>query len=338
MKKIFALLLAAVMVLSMAACGAKTPAVSEPASTDAAPAQEATEAPATSEAPVEENFVIGISQPFMGHPIRKAGTVLIDAWNAEHPSVQILVTDGQLDANKQIADIEDLIAKEVDILLVAAHQSPTLVGVLQEAKDAGIPVIAFDRTLTDRTVQISEVVNDDTMAGKYCAELLVQGMGETGKVAIIQGPAGNTTVAQRNAGAMTVLDKYPGIEIVADQVANFQRVEAVEVFENILQANPDLTGVLCHNDEMALGVCKVLADAGRDDIIVTGIDGQKDALESVIAGELYGTVRKIVEFPAALDVALEYLTTGQCEPSVFLEPLKIDASNVNDIYNPDAVF
>lgn len=289
-------------------------------------------------ADAEKKYVFGVSQPTMTHPIRKAGNILIEEWQAEHPNVEVIVSDGQLKADKQIADIEDMIAKKVDAILVAAHQSPTLVPVLQQAKDAGIPVIAFDRTLTDPSVQVSEVINDDVTAGKTCVELLVEGMGETGDIVILEGVSGSAVTVARQEGFMEDIKKYPGIQIVSDQNANFQRVQAVDIFENILQANPDIKGVFCHNDEMALGVVKVLKDAGIEGVTVVGIDGQKDALESIMEGGLYGTVRKIVELDYALDVALDYLETGTCESSILLESLKIDSSNVKDVYDPDAVF
>ncbi|MHB1393330.1 MAG: substrate-binding domain-containing protein [Clostridia bacterium] len=326
MKKLFSrvmtLTLITIMVASLAACGSTKP-----------------EAPVENTPAKKDKYVIGISQPFMGHPIRKAGSVLIDAWAKDHPDVEIIVTDGQLKADKQIADIEDLMSKKVDMLLVAAHQSPTLVGVLREVKDAGIPIIAFDRTLSDTSVQIGVVVNDDYLAGKSAAKILATSLGGKGKIAILQGPAGNTTVSLRQNGFMDALKDYPEIEIISDQVANFQRVQAVDVFENVLQANPDINGVFAHNDEMALGAVKVLKDAGKiNDVKVVGLDGQKDALESIIAGELTGTVRKVVEFPASLDMAYEYLTTGKIKEIVYLESIEITKDNVNEYYNPDAVF
>lgn len=285
-----------------------------------------------------KNYVIGVSQPTMTHPIRKAGNEVIDQWMKEHENVEVIVSDGQLKSDKQIADIEDMIAKKVDAILVAANQSPTLVPVLQQAKDAGIPIVAFDRELTDKSVEISEVINDDVTAGKTCVELLTEGMGEEGEIVILQGVSGSAVTVNRQKGFMEDIAKYPDIKVVADQNANFQRVQAVDIFENILQANPNIKGVFCHNDEMALGVVKVLKDAGIEGVTVVGIDGQKDALESIMDGDLYGTVRKIVELDYALDAALEYLETGKCEESIILESLKIDSSNVKEIYDPDAVF
>ena len=341
MKKSVSLILALVMLLGLVACGTATSTSQAPSST---PADTSTSAPADSiSEPLPpkngEKYVIGISQPFMGHPVRQAGQVLIDAWAAEHPDCEIIVTDGQLNAQKQIADLEDLMARDVDIILVAAHQSPTLVPVLSTAKEAGFPIIAFDRVLTDESVQIGRVINDEVAGGKVCAELMKEALGEEGgDIIVLMGPAGNTGAEYRQQGFEEGIEGS-NINIIDMQVADFQRVKAVEIFENLLQANPDLDGVFCHNDEMALGVCQVLEAAGRDDIKVVGYDGQKDALESVIAGNLYGTARKVVEFPYSLDMAYEYLTTGKIEePDVNLPPIKIDASTVNDYYDPEAVF
>jgi len=288
----------------------------------------------------KKTYLIGISQPTMTHPIRQAANVVINSWLKEHPNVQIIVTDAQLNASKQIADIEDLMTKRVDILLVAAHQSPTLVGVLREVKAAGIPIIAFDRPLSDPSVQVAQVVNDDYGASRKAAKLLGDALGGKGKIAILEGPAGNTISALRQQGFLDELNaKYPNIKIMSDQVANFQRVQAVDIFENIIQANPDLNGVFCHNDEMALGVVKVLKDIGKiKDVKVVGMDGQKDALESIISGDLYATVRKVLEFPAVLDMALEYLETGKTKSIVYLDPIPITKENVMQYYDPKAVF
>ena len=344
MKKCMSLILALALMLTLAACGgassSQAPASTPPASS-AVPSSTPEADPSAEVLPPKngEKYVIGISQPFMGHPVRQAGQVLIDAWAAEHPDCEIIVTDGQLNAQKQIADLEDLMAKDVDIILVAAHQSPTLVPILQTATEAGFPVLAFDRVLTDEAVQIGRVINDEVAGGRVCGELMLEALGEEGgDIVILMGPAGNTGAELRQQGFEEATEGSK-INVVDMQVADFQRVKAVEIFENLLQANPDLDGVFCHNDEMALGVCQVLEAAGRDDIKVVGYDGQKDALESVMAGKLYGTARKVVEFPYSLDMAYEYLTTGKiAENDVNLPPIKIDASTVNDYYDPDAVF
>lgn len=346
MRKKAAMAVCVAMVLGAAGISGCSNSASNPQSTEATAVQDASQENVSAEetddtkaaVSTDKHYVIGVSQPTMTHPIRQAGNVVIESWKKDHPNVDVFVTDGQLKSDKQIADIEDMIAKKVDAILVAANQSPTLVPVLQEAKDAGIPVIAFDRTLTDKSVEVCEVINDDVTAGKTCAQLLTEGMGETGDIAILEGVSGSSITVERQNGFMDAIKAYPGINIVADQSANYQRVQAVDLFENILQAHPDIKGVFCHNDEMALGVVKVLKDAGITGVTVVGIDGQKDALEAIMAGDMYGTVRKIVELQYALDQTLDYLETGKCEKSILLKSLKVDSGNVKDVYDPNAVF
>lgn len=333
--RVVGLMLAIMMMLSFAACTKEvTP---EPTTAPAEDAEDAVED--TTEPVEEETYLIGISQPFMGHPIRQAATVLIDEWLLEHDNVEVMVTDGQLNAQKQIADIEDMITREVDLILVAAHQSPTLVGVLREANEAGIPIIAFDRILTDPSVQVAMVVNDDYAAGQSCAQLLADKLDGKGNIVTLQGPAGNTVASLRQDGFMSVIDQYPDMVVIDDQVANFQRVQAIDIFENILQAHSgEIDAVFTHADEMSLGVLKVLKDAGVEGVAVVGIDGQKDALEAVMAGDYYATIRKIVEIQIALDMSMEYLTTGETIPINYLDSVIITADNVEDYYDPDAVF
>lgn len=344
MKKVKLTGVVCIMAAAMMVLGGCTSDEAPPATQETAKQEESKAEDSKAEDGKAENadsgthYVIGVSQPTMTHPIRKAGNEIIDVWKEKHPNVDVIVSDGQLKADKQIADIEDMIAKKVDAILVAAHQSPTLVPVLQQAKDAKIPVIAFDRELTDKGVEVCEVINDDVTAGKTAVELLVEGMGEQGEIAVLEGVSGSAVTVNRQKGFLEDIEAYPDIKIVADQNANFQRVQAVDIFENVLQANPNIKGVFCHNDEMALGVVKVLKDAGIEGVTVVGIDGQKDALEAILAGDMHGTVRKIVELEYALDEALSYLETGSCQESILLESLKIDSANVEEIYDPDAVF
>ena len=237
---------AAMTAAALAGCSGGKQAQTEAPKTEAPKTEAGKEAgtEAESKAPAsEKKYVIGVSQPTMTHPIRKAGNEIIDQWMKEHENVEVIVSDGQLKSDKQIADIEDMIAKKVDAILVAANQSPTLVPVLQQAKDAGIPVVAFDRELTDKSVEICEVINDDVTAGKTCVELLTEGMGEEGEIVILEGVSGSAVTVNRQKGFMEDIAKYPNIKIVADQNANFQRVQAVDIFENIMQANPNIKGV-----------------------------------------------------------------------------------------------
>ena len=335
MKKSVSLILALVMLLGLVACGTAPSTSQAPSST---PADTSTSAPADSiSEPLPpkngEKYVIGISQPFMGHPVRQAGQVLIDAWAAEHPDCEIIVTDGQLNAQKQIADLEDLMARDVDIILVAAHQSPTLVPVLSTAKEAGFPIIAFDRVLTDESVQIGRVINDEVAGGKVCAELMKEALGEEGgDIIVLMGPAGNTGAEYRQQGFEEGIEGS-NINIIDMQVADFQRVKAVEIFENLLQANPDLDGVFCHNDEMALGALNALVQAGKkDNVLVVGVDAIDDALQSVKDGKMDATVYQDCKGQAegAIEAAYKLAKGESVEKEILIPFILVTTENVDE--------
>lgn len=286
----------------------------------------------------EEKMVWGISMPTMTHPIREAQVAGINDWLEDHPNIEIIVTDGRLDSQKQVSDIEDLIVRGVDMLFVAANQSPTLTNVLRKANDQGIPVVAFDRTLSKPEQGITFVGSDDVLFGESCANYLVDQLDGKGKVVIIQGVPGAAVAQKRQDGFMSVIEKYPDIEVVSDQVGNFQRVQAVTIMENVLQAHPDIDAVYCHNDEMALGVVGVLERNNIDDVVVIGIDGQKDAIKSIMDGGMSYTVKKLVEFPKAADLAWDYLQGKEIEDEYILPTLGISIENAEEEYDPDAIF
>ncbi|MCG3208834.1 MAG: hypothetical protein FOGNACKC_02447 [Anaerolineae bacterium] len=114
-------------------------------------------------------------------------------------------------------------------------------------------------------------------------------MNDEGKFVELTGRDTDTNAHVRSQGYHDVLDDIDGLEMVAQQTANWSQTEAFDVMESILQANPDIKGVICGNDTMALGAQAALLAAGRADVIVVGFDGSDDAIQSIVAGELKAT-------------------------------------------------
>lgn len=114
-------------------------------------------------------------------------------------------------------------------------------------------------------------------------------VGEEGKYVELTGKDTDTNAHVRSQGYHDVIDEFPDLEMAAQQTANWSQTEAFDVMESILQANPDIKGVISGNDTMALGAQAALLAAGRDDVIVVGFDGSNDAIHSILAGELKAT-------------------------------------------------
>lgn len=202
---------------------------------------------------------------------------------------------------QQINMVEDALSRKPAGLVFSPSQPPTAVNVLNEAKRLGIPVILVDTPMPedfDNFVTFIGTENYD--AGVAAAEKVAASLGRTGNVVLIEGAPGNPTTTQRADGAGDVF-KAKGFNIVSRQPGYSDRERAYTVMQNILQGNKDIDIVFCSNDEMALGALRAVQQAGVD-ALVLGTDGNAEALESILAGGLYGTAAQKPEMMGYLGV------------------------------------
>ena len=236
----------------------------------------------------QEPVLLGMSVSTQSNPFYRSLAEGVAA-EAEALGVEVTVLSADDQLEKQISDVEDLIAAGVDTLLINATQDGA-VGVVEQAAAAGIPVITLQRGVPSSLVT-SHIGTNNVLIGQLAAEWLINRLGGTGKIVVLEGIPGAASSEDRKTGSTPVFEAAEGIEIVAQQTAEYDRATALTVMENILQATPDINAVFCYNDEMAMGALAALEAAGRDDVIVTGIDALPDALEAIRAGKLAMTIR-----------------------------------------------
>lgn len=236
---------------------------------------------------------------------------------ADEMGAELIVIDAQDDAAKQASDVEDLIQQGVDLILINPTDSEAVVATVQSANDAGIPVITVDRSAAGGEV-VSHIASDNKAGGVLAGEYMVSLLGESAKVAELEGIAGSSAARDRGAGFNEIAEGK--LDVVAKQTANFNRAEGLTVMENILQANPDITGIFAHNDEMALGALEAVEAAGKD-IKVVGFDATDDAVKSVEEGKLAGTVAQKPEMigKKAVEAAVQSLNGETVEASIPVE-------------------
>ncbi|KQP64339.1 substrate-binding domain-containing protein [Nocardioides sp. Leaf285] len=183
----------------------------------------------------------------------------------------------------------DAVGRTPDVLIIDPVSSQGGTAMVEQANDAGVPVMAFDRAPDGGDLE-TFIGYDAVQAGKAGADALAEAVGEKGTVVEIQGIMGTNVAQERSQGFQEQIATYPGIEVVATQAAEFDRGTALDVMTNVLQANPDIDGVYAANDEMALGVVAALESRGLAGTVqVVGNDGIADALEAVGAGTMYAT-------------------------------------------------
>jgi ribose transport system substrate-binding protein len=207
---------------------------------------------------------------------------------AQKLGIQAFVLNAEDKLEKQISDVEDLIQKKIQILLINATQDGAA-AVIGKAAKAGIAVITLQRGIPSPAVT-SHIGTDNIVIGRLGAQWIIDKLGGKGNVVVLEGIPGAASSEDRKKGAAEVFPKNPDIKVVAQQTGEYDRVKALHVMENILQAQPKIDAVYCFNDEMAMGALAAVKAAKRPGIMITGMDANKDAVEAVKKGELTMTI------------------------------------------------
>lgn len=277
-----------------------------------------------------KKIVIGLSQPNVEHPYRVAGVKAAQEWVKKHPEVELIVADGRRDSAKQMADVEDLISRKVNIIVIAPNDAKALAPIGEKAKRAGIPIVTFDRVLAvPEDLVAAHVGSDNIEMGRVAARYIAKRLDGKGIVIQIEGTPGASATVDRKKGFEEEIAKYPGIKVAASLVGHYRRHEALQVMEDAITANPKIDAVYCHNDEMAFGAIQALEARGRaKGVIVTGMDGLQVAMEAVDQGKLTGTVYYHHMFPEALELAMKVLRGERVPKVTMLETPFVTKENV----------
>ena len=189
----------------------------------------------------------------------------------------VVTTDARHDVAKQIGDVEDMIQKKVDILLLNPTDSTGVQSAVRSAKKAGLVVVAVDANAQGPVD--SFVGSKNTDAGRLACEYLAKSIGEKGDVAILDGiPV--VPILERVKGCREALAKYPGIKVVSTQNGKQERATALTVTENILQANKDLKGIFSVNDGGSMGALAAIEASGKD-VKLASVDGAPEAIKAM---------------------------------------------------------
>ena len=217
------------------------------------------------------------------------------------------------DTNAESTMIDTAITnKSVAIILDPANADGSI-GAVQKAVDAGIPVFLVNAEINKEGLAKAQLVSNNAQGAAMGAQQWVASVGETGKYAELFGNPADNNAATRSNGYETVLTQYPDLVKAAKEVADWDRTKGHDKMQSILQANPDIIGVIAGNDEMALGAIAALKEAGKlEGVKVGGFDGSPDAVAAITAGEMqYTVLQPVAVFSAeAVKQADSFIKTG----------------------------
>jgi ribose transport system substrate-binding protein len=280
----------------------------------------------------QDKIKIGFSQGTMESSWRVNMVEGNRKWaEANLPDVDLVITNGENQASKQVSDVESLIAQGIKTLIISPVTADALTPVVKQAMDAGIPVVTLDRKVnTDVTLHIGA---DNLLIGKTAGEFVCQTLGGKGNVIEIQGTAGaSATVDRHDAFHKVLAEKCPDVKVVADQVANYVREPAIKFMEDMLQRfKPgEIQLVYAHNDDMALGAVTALEAANRlSEVKVVGIDGENAAYDAIKAGKMVATFTYHFVAPEGVQYGYKIAKGEKLDKEIVLPTHQVDAANVD---------
>ena len=308
MKKFVALILAALMVLTM--CSALA----------------------------EAKPLIVIITPSHANPYFKTVADAASA-KAEELGYDYLVIQHDDDVTKQAEAFDTAIARKAAAIICDNAGADATIAPVQAAKAAGIPTFLVDREINSTGDAVAQMVSNNYQGASLVAEYFVECMGEEGNYVEMLGKESDTNAGVRSQGFHDVIDQYEGLVMIEQQTANWEQTEAFEKMESIIQAQgaANIKGVICGNDTMAMGVIEACLKAGMTDVVVCGFDGSNDVRDSILRGEIKATGLQPIAYIAeqAVVQADQYIKTGSTgmEEKQLMDCVLINADNAATLDN-----
>lgn len=237
-------------------------------------------------AQAKDTINIGFSFPGANHAWLASILASAEKEAAKWPDVKLIVTNGENSSTKQIDDVESLIARGVDVIVILPQEGAPLTPVCKKAMKLGIPVINVDRELIDPAAYYTWIGGDNYGCGVALGQYVTKRLHGKGKVVCISGLPGVNVTILRDKGFMDVLKDYPGIKVVSSSPGDYLQERALTVMEDMLTAHSHVDAVYTIDDEMALGAITAIETAGRGkEMFVTGVGGLKKFMEMIKAGD-----------------------------------------------------
>ena len=271
---------------------------------------------------------------------------------AKKAGCEVSQSDGQNDMSKQIADVEDMVSKGVNLLILNPRDPEGLVAAADAATKAGVKVVVMDSSINTKAHVITQVRSSNDQNGYLVGEWLAKKMqGTPIKMILLSGSQGNEVGRDRGLGVFKGLiegqlvnEGHAGFQVLGQGWGSWAQEEGLKAAEDQLQAHPDTNVILGENDSMVLGAIKALEAAGKKDVLVlAAADGQKEALALIKEGKYGATGLNDPDLVArtAVDIGLKALKgdlPADYPKLVLTKPDVITKENVDKYYRKDAVF
>ena len=283
-----------------------------------------------------EEIRLAFSQVVMNHPVRINMVETFKENCDKYSNVTCFVTEGTGDVGVEIANIESLIQRQPDVMIVSSLSGTAVYPAYEAVNAANIPLIINNSGIPDDSAThikyTSFISPDDWYNGKILGEYLGKALGGEGDIIVIEGVVESSNYEFRLGGFMEALKEFPGIKIVGQQAGAWIRMPAMQAAVDLLQANPEIDGIYAMNDEMGMGVLAALRAAGREEgIVMVSVDGQADLVCEIKKGSAAkASVFWESDMTSVVDAALAVAEGAVVDPHIWYQPPLITQENADE--------
>ncbi|MDR0424075.1 MAG: substrate-binding domain-containing protein [Clostridiales Family XIII bacterium] len=291
---------------------------------------------------------IGLSMQTMGAPYFVSQSNAFQAACASE-GIEVIAVDANGDMTKQQSDIEDLVVQGCNVIVINPADAQGAVAVANSVMAQGIPVFIMDNSIDPSATYVSMIQSNNAAIGTLVGEWIASEFGSSEiRIGLLSGNEGNLLGLDRRSGVIKgivetqlVSSNSTNFKVVTQGWGGWNQEDGLTAAESMLTAAPDLNVIVAENDSMGLGAAIALQNAGRDDVIVCGIDGQKEALALVQSGEYGASGLNDPVGVANLTLAtiIRYANGDTNIPKLInTEPAVITSANINQYYDPNSDF
>lgn len=302
-------------------------------------------------AAAKKQVKVGVSIPSADHGwtggIVYYANKAVKEWRARDPNAEFVVTAAD-SPERQVGDVEDLMTRGIDALVILPHESAPLTPIVKEAHNKGVFVVVVDRGLTEEFDYVY-IAGDNPGLGRVSAEWMAKELNGQGKIVVLEGlPVVINT--ERVEAFKKVMARHPGIEILDSQLANWSTQRGLEIMENYLQKYQHIDAVWAQDDDVLKGVLQAYKESGRQDIkLMLGGAGSKDIIKMVKDGD--PLVRADVTYPPSMVASavtlgvlgargenLDGLYQHKIPSKIIIASEMITRENAAEYYEPESVY
>ncbi len=279
----------------------------------------------------KDGIVIGVSMLSLQSEFIVNVKDAIEA-EAKVKNIELIITDAQRSAEKQVQQVETFISQKVDAIILNPCEVEASSPAITRAKEAGIPIINVNSET--KSIPDAFVGSRDEESAEIALEHIAKLINFQGNIMIIEGYIGQAAQIKRKEGARKILSKYPKIKVLAEQTAEWDRAKAMTLMENWIQSyGESIHAVFAHNDEMGMGALQALEQAKmKEKVVVVSIDAINDALVAVNDGRLNATIFQDArgQGETAIDLAMKIINKEPLSNKEIFIPFRlVTKENVN---------